>query len=66
MEKHMIFDYKYIKALNKTEASIYNYIIHNMGKVVDMNVRDLQKKPMSLPQPLSALQGKWDVRYSMR
>ena len=55
MEKHMIFDFKYIKALNKTEASIYNYIIHNMGKVVDMNVRDLQKKPMSLPQPLSAL-----------
>ena len=23
----MIFDYKNIKALNKTEASIYNYII---------------------------------------
>ena len=34
MEKHMIFDYKYIKALNKTEASIYNYIIHNMGKLL--------------------------------
>ena len=40
----MIFDYKNIKALNKTEASIYNYIIHNMDKVVDMNVRELAEK----------------------
>ncbi|MGM9941733.1 MAG: MurR/RpiR family transcriptional regulator [Bulleidia sp.] len=40
----MIFDYKNIKALNKTEATIYNYIIHNMDRVVDMNVRELAEK----------------------
>lgn len=40
----MIFEYKNIKALNKTEASIYNFIIHNMEAVVDMNVRELAEK----------------------
>ena len=40
----MIFDYKMIKALNKTESSIYDYVIHNMDQVVDMNVRELAEK----------------------
>lgn len=37
----MLFDYKNIIRLNKTEKSIYRYVINHIDEVLKMNIRDL-------------------------
>lgn len=37
----MIFTYEQISKLNDTELIVYNYIVKNVNKVLNMNIREL-------------------------